>query len=61
MYNVGDLLKDIEDGSIVLVLDVAWSETYPAITSYKVLFENGKTVWLASGIIYYYFDRVAEP
>jgi hypothetical protein len=45
----------------VLVLEVAWSETYPAITSYKVLFENGKTIWLASGIIYYYFDRIAEP
>jgi hypothetical protein len=27
MYGVGDLLQDIEDGSIVLVLEVASSET----------------------------------
>jgi len=60
MYNVGDLLQDIEDGSLALVLEIRHSELYAAPVSYKLLFESGVTIWLASGIIYYYFDRVSN-
>ena len=60
MYNVGDLLQDIEDGSLALVLEIRHSDLYAAPVSYKLLFESGVTIWLASGIIYYYFDRVSN-
>ncbi len=57
---VGDLLQDIEDGSLALIVDIEWKEYYDSPIRYKLLFDNGYVIWLNAAIIQYYFEIISE-
>jgi len=56
----GDLLQDIEDGSLAIVVDVEWAEYYDTPIRYKLLFDTGHVIWLNAAIIQYYFEIISE-
>jgi hypothetical protein len=60
MMRKGDLLQDIEDGSLALIVDIEWAEYYDSPIRYKLLFDNGYVMWLNAAIIQYYFEIISE-
>lgn len=60
MMRPGDLLQDIEDGSVALVVEVEWQAYCDIPINYKILFQTGQLMWLGASIIHYYFEIVSE-